>query len=148
MKMFSSPRERLFRPDVHRVLFGVALLIAPFAIAATPAKWERRAPLPVGNGGFISANLDDQIVIAGGTTWKGETKIWLDQIWAYEPRRNRWREVGRLSAPLAYGVAGQAGATLWFASGSSGATTHRALWKMEIGFSPQLVAPLVARHRV
>jgi N-acetylneuraminic acid mutarotase len=50
--------------------------------------------------------------------------------------------VGRLSARLADGVTGQDGGTVWFASGSSGTTTHRSLWKMDQGFTPQLVAPL------
>ena len=117
-------------------------LLSTIATAATSPTWERLAPLPVGNGGFVGAALDGKIIVAGGTNWKGDIKSWLNQIWAYDPVRNSWREAGRLRAPLAYAVTGSDGRTLWFASGSSGAVTHRSLWKMGKELSPQRVAAL------
>ena len=124
--------------------WGILLLLAAVArcAAAAPARWERLAPLPVGNGGFVGAAIAGEIVVAGGTTWQGETKRWLDQIWAYDPSRNAWREAGRLAAPVAYAATGQSGGTMWFAGGSRGAETHRSLWKLESGLSPRLVARL------
>ena len=137
----ATRRIRALPRRVRRLLHGIILLTIN-AAAAAPATWERLAPLPVGNGGFVSAAIDGEVVVAGGTTWKGETKIWLDPIWVYNPERNAWRETGRLPAPMGYGVTGQSRDTLWFAGGSSGTTTHRTLWKIEKGFSPQLVASL------
>jgi hypothetical protein len=61
---------RALPAGVRHFQFGIALLMAHAAAAATPAMWERRAPLPVGNGGFISATIDDEILIAGGTSWR------------------------------------------------------------------------------
>ncbi|MBM3866050.1 MAG: hypothetical protein FJ381_09170 [Verrucomicrobia bacterium] len=118
-----------------------ALLRVPLS-AATPPAWERLAPLPVGNGGFVGAALGGEIIVAGGTTWQGDTKRWLAQIWAYSPARNTWREAGRLPAPLAYAVSTQVGETLWFAGGSSRETTHRTLWTMDASRTPQLVSRL------
>lgn len=115
--------------------------ITPGLVAAA-AGWERIAPLPIGNGGFIAAAFGREIMVAGGTTWDGDTKKWLDPIWIYDPERNVWREAGRLAAPLAYAATGQDANTLWFAGGSSGTATNHALWKIEKGHSPQRVASL------
>lgn len=112
------------------------------AAAAPPATWERLAPLPVGNGGFVAAALNGEIVLAGGTTWRGDTKVWLDQIWAYDPRRQLWRASGRLPVALAYAASGHDGRTLWFAGGSSGSATHASLWRLDDAHSPTLAAKL------
>jgi N-acetylneuraminic acid mutarotase len=109
---------------------AAALALTPLTPAAAPAAWERLAPLPVGNGGGIVAAIADDIVVAGGTTWQGDTKLWLDQIWTYDSRRNAWRETGRLPAPVGYPVTGHDGGPVWFAGGSSGPATHRALWQL------------------
>ena len=122
-------------------LFAAALLPIS-AFAAPTSAWQRLAPLPVGNGGFVSAALGGRIVIAGGTTWKDDTKSWLDQIWAYDPTRDIWQETGHLPAALAYAVTGTEGGALWFAGGSSGAATHSVLWKMEAGGVVRRVAGL------
>lgn len=106
---------------------------SPVALAASSGGWQRLAPLPVGNGGFVSAALNGEIVIAGGTTWKDDTKSWLDQIWIYDPARNAWRDGGRLPVALAYATTGTDRSSLWFAGGSSGTSTHLVLWKMEPG---------------
>lgn len=119
----------------------IALLLTAASLAAAPT-WERLARLPVGNGGFITATIGGNIVIAGGTTWQGDVKTWLDQIWVYEPARNTWRESDRLAAPLAYGVTGHGADTGWFAGGSSGKETHRLLWRIDRSLTPQRVATL------
>ena len=131
-------------PVHHFPLGGIfaVVLVMNLANAAPSPAWERLAPLPLSNGGSISGVLADTLIVAGGTHWRDDTKVWFDQIWTYDALHNTWREAGRLSAPLAYAVAGGDGRTFWFAGGSSGTTTHRSLWKIEAGFAPQLVAPL------
>ena len=110
--------------------------------AAAPAAWERLAPLPVPNGGFIAAGSGDRIIAVGGVTWKDDTKIWLNGIWSYDPARNAWSESGPLPAPLAYSVSGSDGATMWFAGGSSGERTQRNLWRIDSGQPPFVVASI------
>ncbi len=126
----------------HCCCWWFALALALNTSAAASAAWERLAPLPVGNGGFVGAAIAGEIVVAGGTTWQGDTKTWLDRIWAYDPARNTWRTAGRLAAPVAYAVTGQTGGAWWFAGGSSGTATNQSLWKLEAGLLPRLVAPL------
>ena len=106
------------------------------------ARWERIAPLPVPNGGFVAGEHRGGIAVVGGVTWRGDVKIWLDGLWHYDPARNTWSETGRLPQPLAYPVSGATGNGLWFAGGSSGETTHRTLWRLDEGGLPRAVATL------
>ena len=59
-------------------------IAALFPLALTmnsiSAEWERLAPLPESNGGFVSGVVHGEIVIAGGTNWKDDTKQWPDAI--------------------------------------------------------------------
>ena len=87
--------------------------------------------MPVGNGGFAAAPIGDDIAIAGGTTWQGDTKLWLDQIWLYDVRRNAWRSAGRLPAPLGYGVSGRNNVSWFIAGGSSGSESNQKLWRLD-----------------
>lgn len=124
-------------------LAAFTLMLAS-SLSASPASWEKLPPLPVANGGFFAAASDREIIVAGGTTWQGENKLWLDQIWSYNPMHRNWREAGRLPATVAYPVAGQIGGTVWFAGGSSGTQSHRELWRLDSDLQPRLVSRLDA----
>ena len=97
------------------------------------AGWERLAPLPEPNGGFVSGAVDGRVVIAGGTNWKDDAKQWLSRIHTYDPASNTWTAAGALPVPLAYSATGMQSGTLWLAGGASGTGMHRALWKLQRG---------------
>ncbi len=122
-----------------------ASLAALMNYESSAAEWEKLPPLPEANGGFICGAIGGEIVIAGGTNWRGETKHWLDQIHAFDPRRGTWREAGRLPAPLAYAACGETREGLVFAGGSSGAESHGSLWRLDRQFAVQPLAPLEQR---
>ncbi len=126
----------------HATALATLLMISSAAADAAPASWERLAPLPVSNGGFFSGVIDGKIIVAGGTTWKDDTKIWLDQIWSYDPGRNQWRETGKLPSSLAYPVSAHDGRTVWFASGSTGTRTDQGLWRMDTAGMPKRAAKI------
>ena len=125
-----------------RWIFSLVVLAATTLACAATSPWERLAPLPVPNGGFVTGSSGGRIIVVGGVTWQGDTKIWLDRMWTYDPARNVWSETGRLPAPVAYSVFGDNGSTLWFAGGSSGDATHRTLWRMDAARPPRIVATL------
>ncbi len=110
--------------------------------AQANAGWERIAPLPEGNGGFVCGVVAGEIVILGGTNWRDGAKHWLRRIHTYDSAKDQWREVGSLAGPLAYAVAGNDAATLWFAGGSSGAEMNRTVWKMGADFTVKEVRKL------
>ena len=109
---------------IRRLPFLLSLTMLSVSNHTRGAGWERLAPIPEPNGGFVCGAVGGNVVIAGGTNWKDDTKHWLDQIRVFEPRKNAWRDAGRLAAPLAYAAYGQTTDGLWFAGGSSGADTH------------------------
>ena len=137
----SGSKKRSVKPRIAEMIVG-ALIAVACATMAPAAGWEQRAPLPVPNGGFVAAAVGGRIVIAGGTTWDGDTKRWLNQVWSYDPATDRWSEAGRLPSALAYPASVQVGDTLWWAGGSSGETTHRALWTLGGDLAPRLVSRL------
>ena len=137
----SGSEKRSVKPRIAEMIVGALIAVACAAMAPA-AGWEQRAPLPVPNGGFVAAALGGRIVIAGGTTWDGDTKRWLNQVWSYDPATDRWSEAGRLPAALAYPASAQVGDTLWWAGGSGGETTHRALWTLGGDLAPRLVSRL------
>ncbi|WP_170157336.1 Kelch repeat-containing protein [Roseimicrobium gellanilyticum] len=84
------------------------------------AEWEPIAPLPVPNGGFAAGVVQGQLVIAGGTTWKDDVKVWLDEVWLYDATANQWKSIGKLPNPLAYGVSAEVENGLLIAGGYDG----------------------------
>lgn len=120
------------------------LLVARLEAAAPAAGWERVADLPQGNGGFAYGLVGGEIVIAGGTNWPGDVKVWLDEIWAFEPKRGSWRQAGRLEKPVAYAAFDANPDGIWLAGGSGGAEAHRSLWQVGKGAVAKRIAPLPA----
>lgn len=103
-------------------------LAATGIIAA--AEWEPIAPLPVPNGGFAAGAVQGQIVIAGGTTWKDDVKVWLDDVWAYDASANKWKSLGKLPNPLAYGVSAEVDDGLLIAGGFDGKQSRTEVLKI------------------
>lgn len=114
-------------------------------MTASAATWERVAPLPEGNGGFICGTHGRQLMIAGGTTWREGTKHWLHRIWLFDPERNTWRDAGQLTEPLGYAASGQTSAGLHFAGGSTGKKTRATLSRLDATLTEKQVASLDAR---
>jgi N-acetylneuraminic acid mutarotase len=83
-----------------------------------------------------------EIILAGGTNWKDDTKQWLRRIYAYKASSNSWSETGWLDVPIAYAAAGEFDGALWFAGGSSGTNTHTAVWKIDAKHNPKTVFTL------
>jgi hypothetical protein len=94
------------------------------------AEWEPIAPLPVPNGGFATGAVQGQIVIAGGTTWKDDVKVWLDDVWVYDAAANQWKSLGKLPNPLAYGVSAEIDDGLLIAGGFDGKQSRTEVLKI------------------
>ena len=86
----------------------LAAALSAFALSMTSiaAEWERIAPLPEPNGGFIASADSGGITVLGGTNWADGTKHWLRNISHYRPEKNRWEVIARLGEPVAYALPG------------------------------------------
>lgn len=96
--------------------------------------WQRLPPLPEPNGGFIAGVISGDLVVLGGTTWRDETKHWLDRIWIYRSRENQWSPVGRLPSAMAYAAGGSSADGLVMVGGSNGKQTHQQLFRLDSQF--------------
>ena len=119
-------------------IFPILLMTALTSFAA----WEPLPNLPVPNGGFVCGQLGGKIVVLGGTTWKDNTKHWLDEIWVFDPNTQKWESRGRLPNPLALGVSGEWKGDLIFAGGTDGQQPRHEVWRMTHSFELKKVGEL------
>ncbi|WP_432797452.1 Kelch repeat-containing protein [Poriferisphaera sp. WC338] len=98
-----------------KILLSGAVLLAPlFFLGCTTVKhptpppftlqWQTLPPIPTPIGGHTAANTNDRrTLILGGTTWKNNTKHWLNQTWITSIKTPAtWTPGPSLPSPLAY----------------------------------------------
>lgn len=95
------------------------------------AGWEAMAPLPQPAAGFVAGEIDQKVIVAGGTNWPDGTKHWLDTIWAYDPATNVWSEGPRLPHPLAYAAFATSNDRLYFVGGADGKQARREIYSLD-----------------
>ena len=86
--------------------------------------------MPIAQAGGATAFLDGELVVAGGTAWKGETKLWLDAVQLYNPSQNSWRQGPALPHSTAYGAFISSAEGLEMLGGTDGQTVSRQIWKL------------------
>lgn len=93
-------------------------------VSSSAVEWQRTTPLPEGIGGFVYGAIGNDLLVAGGISWRGDAKIYRDSIFRFDFRAAQWRKIGSLSVPVAYAASGQAPKGIYFAGGTGGRTTH------------------------
>lgn len=71
------------------------------AAAAGSSVWTVRAPLPEPRAGLLQAAVGRRLLVAGGTYWLGERKIWSARTDFFEPATNSWQAGPSLPSPRA-----------------------------------------------
>jgi N-acetylneuraminic acid mutarotase len=82
--------------------------------------WRPGPPIPTSIGGHVCADLHNRIIIAGGTNWVGEKRVWLAKNYSYDPRVHKWSELTELSRPVAYAAGVGTGEGLYVIGGTDG----------------------------
>jgi Kelch motif protein/galactose oxidase-like protein len=106
-----------------------ALLL--FVMSPSPTiEWTERHSMLQAEAGGAAAYQDGDLVIAGGTAWDKDEKLWLKTVQIYHPPTDLWREGPSLPLSLAYGpfVSSENGLEIF--GGSDGKTAHRTSWKL------------------
>lgn len=104
----------------HHALLSTLLTVS--AAAASQWHWEDLPPLPEALGGVFAGVVEDRLIVAGGSYWRGapwipgSEKVFADKIYVLEG--SVWREIGRLPRPLAYGASFTHG-SLWLVGGQT-----------------------------
>jgi hypothetical protein len=102
---------------------SLALTMTQLSVASDI--WKKLPSLPVPSGNFLAATMGKDVVLAGGITWKNDTKNFSDQIWRFDSAKQSWAQVGTLPHPMAYPAAGESERGIFFCGGSDGKTTSR-----------------------
>ena len=97
-----------------------------FRHAASPGawqqSWEQRAHLPAGNHDLFAAELQGQMVTAGGLTsdygFPARTHV-FDQLLAYDATADQWATMARLPFPRCYGGIAWLEGRLWIVGGAA-----------------------------
>src|SRR5688572_828371 len=92
--------------------FCFPFMAAALSCAGDGLKWKQLPPLPEppGVAGAFAGVAQNALLVAGGANfpdkmpWEGGKKVWHDRIWLLDGPGGKWREVGKLSRSLAYGV--------------------------------------------
>ena len=87
--------------------------------------------MPRPEAGGAAGFTGGELIIAGGTAWDGETKVWLKEVQIYNPSRNDWRAGPPLPVALAYGPFVHSGSDLEIFGGTDGKQVHRESWKLD-----------------
>jgi|GEM_PF-2616143 len=90
-----KPRRRV------RPLFAVAFMAAVASLSAESI-WEELPALPEGLAGQVVAATGDSVLVAGGTLWDDDRKVWRDAVLTLGPDDQSWRKVGSIPQPLGY----------------------------------------------
>jgi N-acetylneuraminate epimerase len=120
-------------------------------------EWKQLPPLPdpLGVAAPFAGVSGDALIVAGGANfpdkmpWEGGKKVWHDRVWVLDAPDGRWRDVGRLPRPLAYGVSLRATDAVMCVGGSDSerhyADAFRLSWKdgvLAVTPLPKLPVPL------
>ncbi len=74
-------------------------LILPLTLAMSSlnlSSWSERAPMPQPLAGNSVAAWNGKLLVAGGTYWSPEKKMWVDRADAFDPVANRWESLPSL----------------------------------------------------
>lgn len=107
---------------MSRLVLLSMLLIQPL-LCTGRWQWQDLPALPQALGGVFAGVVDNQLIVAGGSYWRGapwipgSEKIFVDTIYALAPGAKQWRSVGHLPAPSGYGASIVKDNALWLIGG-------------------------------
>lgn len=96
-------------------------------------QWNDGHAMPTPVAGGAAAWVGNRIAYAGGATWEGGTKQWLQRVQMYDPALDAWTEGPSLPAALGYGACVRTASGLEVLGGSDGERTHRQCWRLDAG---------------
>lgn len=130
MAFLTTLRRRILsRPNGLIAL--AALAVAAPSFAASSARWESRAPLPVPRTEVAAAAAGGFVIVAGGYLADGSSSARVD---AYDPARNAWRRLPDLPVGVNHAAATAYRGRVYVLGGYAGPRQPlRAAWVLERG---------------
>src|SRR3954470_18938990 len=94
-------------------------MIALSSALAFQIIWQARAPLAEPRAALLHANVGNRLLVAGGTQWKNDRKLWSTRCDFFDPLTNSWSAGPPLPMPRADSPVAEANGEFLFFGGTS-----------------------------
>lgn len=110
--------------------FGIAGMTLALAVSSPNVKWADHAAAHEGISGGVWGRLDNKLIYAGGTTWRGPVKHWLRDTAIYTLPEDKWSAGPLLPESLAYGASLRNEKTIELLGGINDAGISLRCWRL------------------
>ncbi len=117
--------------SISTVLICLLMLMTTLSPASPVLSWKEGKKLALAKGGYASGIFDGKLLLAGGTHWKDDTKLWTNAVVAYDPTRDQWQVFPPLPKALAYGASAVDEAAFYFLGGAGPENLERAGYRLK-----------------
>ena len=152
---FSTTLRRTILSRPNGLIALAALAVAAPSVAASAARWESRAPLPVSRTEVAAAAAGGRVVVVGGYLADGTSSA---HAYAYDPSRDSWRRLPDLPVAVNHAAAATYRGRVYVLGGYVGrGQPLRGAWVLEgnrwralprMPFARAAAAAAVAGHRL
>jgi N-acetylneuraminic acid mutarotase len=116
--------------SMSAILISLTVLMTTLSIGGPILNWKEGRKLILAKGGYASGIIDGKLLLAGGTYWKDNKKLWTDEVVAYDPTRDQWETIPSLPKALAYGASAVDEAAFYFLGGAGPEKSERAGYRL------------------
>ena len=115
---------------ISALLISLTALMTTLSAAGPVLHWKEGKKLTLAKGGYASGIFNGKLLLAGGTHWKDDKKLWTDEVVAYDPNRDEWETFPPLPKALAYGASASDEAAFYFLGGAGPEKSERAGYRL------------------
>ncbi len=116
---------------ISAILISLTALMMTLSAAGPVLNWKEGKKLTLAKGGYASGIFNGKLLLAGGTHWKDDKKLWTDEVVAYDPDRDQWEMFPPLPKALAYGASAADEGAFYFLGGAGPEKAERAGYRLK-----------------
>ena len=117
--------------SISAILISLTVLMMTLSAAGPVLNWKEGKKLTLAKGGYASGIFNGKLLLAGGTHWKDDKKLWTDEVVAYDPDRDQWEMFPPLPKALAYGASAADEEAFYFLGGAGPEKAERAGYRLK-----------------
>ena len=116
--------------SIAAILMSLSVFMTTLSAAGPVLNWKEGKELALAKGGYASGIFNGKLLLAGGTHWKDDKKLWTDEVVAYDPNRDQWEMFPPLPKALAYGASAADEGAFYFLGGAGPENSERAGYRL------------------
>ena len=132
---------------IAMVLGALALLLAAVGAGELKLSWRAGKRMPVA-AAVAGAMTTRGLVVAGGTSWQNDDKLWLKEARLYDVSRDAWSDLPSLPESLGNAAVAAVRDAVYVIGGSDGQSTSNRVYRLRSGASAWEAGPALPEPRV